>query len=674
MVAKNKLLLVLSFILLALVLASYLSPFFVARGVALWLRYQARRSGATISTGQISAPFLRPVEIRDLRIVRAGTGAPHLQIDAPRVEAAFRLAALFERSQRSHPLRSLTIEHARVSLRGRAIESAEQIDWHSLAALLPEQFDFSADQILFEQPFGRLELHDARISGNDTRSGEVSIASLQLRGPYLKKSFTDVHGVTRWQDSRLTIGSLQLLEGLRIDSLALDFTRLRETRIAADLATTIFNGNMRANFATERTGNSRLWEAAGSASGISLSQLAPALGLTEPLTGSLRASKFSFRGDPRDFLHATASLWTELTGFSWRERQADVIMIGANFYERTVQLQELYIKQQNNELTLSGETALAADWLNPDFRGDVSGSINDLGQFAELFGASADAFAGKVAVRGRVHAHEHKVDGELALTGDALTIARNPVDSLTARLTLDSPRLRCDQFELRRGEDFLRGSGQVDFAHHRSFQILADGWFHDLSEYGAHLPLLGVLSGNLFAQIDASGDENTSKISLRAQMSGAKFATNGTWRGDTVEIDSFAVTMNNASAAFAGSLKISEPRKLTLSPHSDVRLAQNLDQRVCMSGFEMQAGDFGTPLSQITVTQNQLALTDPVSTTQTAELCPDEQDAGQPLRISVPSPTPASSPTPSPTPTPSPPAPLLQRATPLPSPKPGRTP
>ena len=102
----------------------------------------------------------------------------------------------------------------------------------------------------------------------------------------------------------------------------------------------------------------------------------------------VRASKFTFRGDPRDLLNATASIWTELTGFSWRERNADVIMLGANFYGHTVQLQQLFIKQRSNELTLSGETAIGTEWLNPDFRGDISASINDLGQFAELFGAS----------------------------------------------------------------------------------------------------------------------------------------------------------------------------------------------------------------------------------------------------------------------------------------------
>src|SRR6266487_1222331 len=123
----------------------------------------------------------------------------------------------------------------------------------------------------------------------------------------------------------------------------------------------------------------------------------------------IRGSKFTFRGDPRDFLNATASIWTELTGFSWRERNADVIMLGANFYGHTVQLQQLFIKQRSNELTLSGETAIGTEWLNRDCRGDRSASISDRGEFAEVVGAAADTFAGKVAARGRRHTHERTV-------------------------------------------------------------------------------------------------------------------------------------------------------------------------------------------------------------------------------------------------------------------------
>jgi hypothetical protein len=651
MAAKSKLLLPLSVILLALVLTSFLSPFFVARAVAFWLRYEAGRSGLTITTGAIHAPFLRPVEITDLRIVRAERDGAHFQMDASRVEAAFRVAALFDRSHRACGLRSVRLEHARVILRGRARETGGSIDWKALHALLPEQFDLGADELLFEQSVGRLEIHDAHISANNSRSGTLAIASMELSGPDLRKNFADVRGVTRWQDSRLTIGSLHLLSGLDIDSLELDLTRLQSARVAAELAVTVFNGNLRANVATEHTGKTRLWEIAGSASGISLSKIAPALGLTEPLQGSLRASKFSFRGDPRDLLHATASLWTELIGFSWRERNADVIMIGANFYQRTIQLQELYIKQSDNELTLSGETQLSADWLNPDFRGDVAGSINDLGEFAELFGASANAFAGKVAVRGRVHAHERRVDGELAITGDALKFFRNPVDSLTARLTLDSPRVHLDQFELRRGEDFVRGSGQIDFAHRKEFQLSADSWCHDLGEYDARVPLLGALAGNLFSQIDATGDERTSNFSFSAQTADSKLSARGALHDMSVAISSLTLSVNEVSAAFTGTMNLADDKNLVLSPAGDLRLAQAPQEGVCLRGIDFHQADTGTPLSQAVITQHELALSAPGSTAQTFQLCTGKDTPAQPLQINVPAPSPAPAmPLPSPLP------------------------
>ena len=659
MAGKNKTLLVLSLILLVLVLASALSPFLVARAVALWLRYEAGRSGFTVTTAEIRAPLFRPVEVRDLRIVRDGVDSDDLQIVVPRVEATLRLAALFQDSERSRRVRSLRLEHSRIVLRGRGLESAGDIDWPGLARFLPEQFDMSADQVLVEQPLGRIEMHDGRISGNNARSGEVTVASIQLRGPYFQKAFAGIHGVTRWQDSRLTIGSVDLLDGLEIDSFALDLTRLRSSRIAAELSMKVFSGDMRANFATERTGKSRLWQAAGSASGISLSQVGTALGLTEPLAGSLRASKFSFRGDPRDLLHGTASLWTELTGFSWRERKADMIMVGANIYEHTVQLQELYIKQRNNELTLSGETALSADWLNPDFRGDISGAINDLGQFAELFGASANSFGGKVAVRGRVHAHERKVDGDVALTGDALKVFRNPVDSLTARFTLDSPRVQLDQLEIKRGNDFIRARGQVDFGQKEKFQLTSDSSCQDARDYQIEVPLLGSLSGALVTHLDASGDDTAATISFKAETPAQKFSAHGVLRAGLFALDNFTVTMNDATAGFTGTINVAEPRKLIVSAASDVRLVQPLTDNVCVRGLGLRQGDFGSPLSRILITEHQITLTDPVATTHTFVLCGENETTTQSLQISIPAPTPSVSPTPArspipPTPPPSP--------------------
>src|SRR5205814_10048162 len=104
---------------------------------------------------------------------------------------------------------------------------------------------------------------------------------------------------------RLSLGAIHLLEGLRIDSLVIELTGLRIGGVGTDLCVSVLGGKMRANIATDRPGKTRLWDAAGTASGISLPQLASALGFTVPVQGMVRASKFTFRGDPRDFLNAT---------------------------------------------------------------------------------------------------------------------------------------------------------------------------------------------------------------------------------------------------------------------------------------------------------------------------------------------------------------------------------
>src|SRR5438067_596368 len=225
-----------------------------------------------------------------------------------------------------------------------------------LAPLLPARFEISADEIHLEQPLTQVELRDATIFAATTRSGVVSASSVAIHAPLLQKIFADVHGVARWEDDHLTLGSLRLINGLTIDSLMFDLSRLAAARLGTELSVSAFGGHIRANVTTERNDKARFWELAGTASGISLSTLATALGATEAVHGSVRASKFTFRGDPRDVLHATASIWTELIDFSWRERKADAIMLGANFYGRTIQLQQLYIKISRNELVLNCDT------------------------------------------------------------------------------------------------------------------------------------------------------------------------------------------------------------------------------------------------------------------------------------------------------------------------------
>ena len=651
--------LALGFALLALVVLSFFASPVLERSIAAWLRYEARRSGLVLTFSEIHAPLFRPVTITDLKIVGAGLDADHLEFDATRIEAGLRLAGIFGRAEKSHLLSSLRIEHAKLFVRGRAPLSAGPIDWIALDRLLPERFEIFADQLRLEQPFSFVAFQDAKISGSKGNSGLLSIGTVEIRAPFLEKRFPHVRGVTRWQDDRLSIGSLNLLEGFVIDSLVIDLTALRTGRVGTDLGVSLLGGKMRANIATERPGKTRIWEAAGTASGISLPQLANALGLTVPVQGMLHGSKFTFRGDPRDFLNSTASVWTELTGFSWRERKADVIMLGANFYRHTIQLQQLFIKQRRNELTLSGESAINTEWLNPDFRGDISASINDLGQFAELFGARPEAFAGKVAARGRMHTHERTVDGELAITGDALKIFQLPVDSLTARIGLDSGRAQVDQLELKRGEDFLRAQGKIDLAQKKSFTFTAESWCHELGDYALELPLIGKLAGTLSAKLTGAGDENSFSSTVSGQADQFSFSAQTNWRSDAIAVNSLKLKVSpNVEAELKGTIDLTDRKRLraNLSSADELRCNGPFANQACAHGFELHEGDVGAPFSEITLDGRDLTLrqSPPLAATQSITLC-DEAESGQPMQINIPpraQPPPAPSPSPAPTPSP----------------------
>src|SRR5438067_5668363 len=661
---RKKPLLALGFVLLALVVLSCFAPPVLERGIAAWLRYEARRSGLVLTFSEIHAPLFRPFTITDLKIIGAGLDADHLEFDATRIEAGLRLAGIFGRAEKSHLLSSLRIEHAKLFVRGRAPVSAGPIDWIALDRLLPERFEIFADQLRLEQPFSFVAFQDAKISGSKGNSGLLSIGTVEMRAPFLEKRFPRVRGVTRWQDDRLSIGSVNLLEGFAVDSLVIDLTALRTGRVGTDLGVSLLGGKMRANIATERPGITRIWEAARIASGISLPQLANALGRTVPVQGMVHGSKFTFRGDPRDFLNATASIWTELTGFSWRERKADVIMLGANFYRHAIQLQQLFIKQRRNELTLSGESAINTEWLNPDFRGDISASINDLGQFAELFGARPESFAGKVAARGRMHTHERTVDGELAVTGDALQIFQIPVDSLTARIGLESGRAQVDQLELKRGEDFLRAQGKIDLAQKKSFTLSAESWCHELRDYALEFPIIGTLSGALSTKLTGAGDESSFSSTVSGQTNQFSFSAQTNWRSDAIAINSLKINLSDTAAAeLKGTIDLTDPKhfRANLSSANELRCDGPLADKGCAHGLELHEGETGLPFSEIALDGPDLTLrqSSPTAIAQPIKLC-DEGESGQPVQINIQrrlNPLPPSSPSPAPLPSPAPPPP-----------------
>ena len=476
--------------ILAAVLLLFGTPSMVARGVRLWIWWQARQLKLTCTIAKIDAPFLRPVELSGIHIT--GQAAGQIDLSAARADLTLNLRSILLRT-RGRAIQTLSIQDLRGEIHRNPSDTfLPERSWNSWQKSLPENFRVDRLNLRVEDGATVVVLRDLALSASEIEAGAFNAGEIMISSPLFRQSFSRLRGSTTWQGDRLTIAGLSLARGLDLQSLTADLSHLSKEHIGLEFDVDAFGGKIRANVSNEWRAGHSTWNVAGSATDISLNQTSASLGFTDQLNGILHACKFTFRGDPRDPASATASLWTELTQLSWRRRSADVIMLGAVLYNRQIQLQQLYVKQGNNQLTLNGEARFAAktfDWFNPDFRGTISASISNLGAFASLFGANAGDFAGQIAVDGTMNAADRKIGGHIKATGKSLTILKTPVDTFAAKLNLTVTAFEIEQLELHRQNDFLRGQGHIDLARNHPYSGNATVAADNVADY---LPLLPV--------------------------------------------------------------------------------------------------------------------------------------------------------------------------------------
>lgn len=493
---KTRLLLFFLCLLIAVVGIIFLTPTIVSGTVRLWIWREARLQGLKVELGKIDAPLLRPVVIHGIKIDSQTPGAFSIHVDATSAELQLNLAGIFS-SARGRALRKLSVTAVHADFRrvASAANAPRHFDWTVLHALLPDNLDLSGVELRVENGNTLVEFHDATLTANAIEAGRFAAREVAIDSPWFRKSFAQLRGATSWQDDRLTFAAITLSRGLDLESITVDLAHLPARRIGFEVKIDAFGGKLRGNISSEEREKNRTWDAAGSASEISLAQMSDALGLTDRAGGSVHACKFTFRGEARDIGHATASIWADVSGLTWRDRSADTIMLGASFYNRTVQVQQLYVKQHKNQLTLSGESAMPtkpSDWLSPDFRGDISASINDLGDFARLFGARTNDFSGAINIQGTVNARERKLGGHLDINGRSLTIFRAPVELFAAKLNLVESVVEIAGLELQRTSDFLYAQGKIDISHEHDYSGTISATISDVAKY---LPGFGAANG-----------------------------------------------------------------------------------------------------------------------------------------------------------------------------------
>lgn len=468
-----------------------LTPLLVANGLRAWLKWKARQQKLTCDIEKIEAPLLRPVVIHGFHVVSGADAAFRMDVRVKRAVVELNLRSLLLR-MRDRAIRTLTIEETQAEFhRQHSGNTITDSGWDSLQKLLPENLALQDCNIRVEDGPTVVLLRDLDLRAGQIEAGPFSVAEVRIDSPLFRQSFRMLQGSSRWQGDRLTAAGLRLSNGLDLQSITADLSQLSQQHAGLEFDVDTFGGKVRANVASDWRGQNATWNVIASATDVSLAQTSQALGFMDRVDGLMHACKFTFRGDPRDIGHATASLWTELTALSWRNRAADVIMLGAALFNRQVQLQQLYVKQKDNQLNLNGELSMpdkAPDWLSSDFHGNVSASIANLGDFASLFGANRGDFTGQMNVEGIMNAGGRKIGGHLTATGKSLSIFKSPVDTFTAKINLKANDLEIEQLDVQRQADLLHLQGKMDLGAERTYSGAGNCTVANVAPYLRLLP------------------------------------------------------------------------------------------------------------------------------------------------------------------------------------------
>jgi hypothetical protein len=484
---KNRIFLIILVIVVLALAAVLLAPTAVSNAVRLWVWWFARQEGFVATIDGVDAPFLRPIVIRQLHLKSVRDDAARVDITLLDARVLLNLKHIFLHLS-GRDIRNISVGelHAELHRTNPKVQALSERGWATLHRMLPESLSIAKLETRVETGPSLVLLRNASLSLSETEPGRFTAAELMITSPWVRQTFSQLRGATHWESNLLTLAGLTLTHGLDLQAATVDLARLGNRRLGLQFDVDAFGGKLRANISHEWHSPHSNWKIAGGAADLSLAQISEALGFADRINGLLHASNFTFRGNLAEPDRATASLWGELTGLTWRDRTAEALMLGAALYNRKIDLQQVYIRQKSNQFTLSGDAALpatSAEWLRPDFRGNISASINQLGEFLALFGANSADFAGKISIQGSMNTHARNFGGSLAIEGASLTFFKYDVDSFRADVTLKPSELEIERFDLARKKDFLSGEGKIDLSPQHKYSGTVDAWTNDLRDY-----------------------------------------------------------------------------------------------------------------------------------------------------------------------------------------------
>jgi hypothetical protein len=440
---------------------------FVSRALPRWVAMQGDR----ITLGGTRAGLFAPIVLTGVDF----RGAEGSHWSAERVELVW-----------SSPVRLLAggarrwVE--RVSARGLAGQINAASARHPAAdgpgVWTPRHLDLQASNLALTAGPARLLLEDSSLELSEDAPGGFRAGGAALEWGGWRKTWTGLSCATAWRDGSAYFSALDLGDGAVVDTLSVALAGTP----AASLGATVFGGVLQAE-AVRTPGGTKIalnsWNA-------SLPPAGRFLGVTEPMSGTLRAAKLTFNGDPARPLEAQVAARLELDDFAWGGRRLEEARLGLSLAGRRLTVDEALIRQSANVVDVSGWIMIpprAEEWRKSALQLDWRAEVKDLGLLAALAGESWRQSKGTLQAHGKLTGSITEGEGWLRLRGWKLLVRGVPVDWVQADASLAGRDITISGVDAWSGPNFLRGAGRIALTEQPGYQGRLELRVNEIARY-----------------------------------------------------------------------------------------------------------------------------------------------------------------------------------------------
>ena len=299
-------------------------PPLLSWGLRLALVRAASEAGLQLEIGRSGPISARPILLEGLRFRATNAGESQTAADIGRIEvslnwpwhAFFATGDFFARwSPKMFAVWSISVltrfrdpsrvaDLSEMAQRGR---SRWMLRW------MPEYFEVRHGNLEFLAPGQSYYFEGISAEFSEERIGEFRASGAELWAGSFNESLGSLEAITAWKDGTAYLASLDLREGVRVESFVAQLAR--PGGVALGLEASFFGGSLRADVSFGSEKGLVAVDSAVSGSQVDVAPLAALFGFRGKAEGVIREARFTFRGIPGRALDGQASLRLAADGF-----------------------------------------------------------------------------------------------------------------------------------------------------------------------------------------------------------------------------------------------------------------------------------------------------------------------------------------------------------------------